>query len=187
MNYDTPKPSECERRTDDALASSASRGSRPALAELFRRHADTVYGAALRVLGSTSDAEDVLQDVFVGLPRALQRYDARGRFPGFIHTVATRAALMKLRGERRRPWTVLPPDMPGQGSRPDATVERVDLGRALSDMPEGLRRAFLLREIDGFGHEEIAALLGISAGASRARVHRAWAWLRRRLPKEEEA
>ena len=165
---------------DDTLATAAAAGSRDALAELYRRHRSAVHRVAYTITGSLHDAEDVLQDVFVGLPRALRRYEEGGKFEAWLKRVAARAALMRLRRAKRQ---APPLDFvrPSWLDRSETLVQRLDLRDALRAMKPELRLVFVLREVEGYSHAEIADLLGISGGASRVRHHRAWKDLRRRL------
>src|SRR5689334_10490859 len=90
------------QRDDADLVRELLAGSSDALAELFERHRDAVFACAYRITGARQEAEDVLQDVFVGLGRALQRYVERGTFEAWLRGVTTRVALMQLRSGRRR-------------------------------------------------------------------------------------
>jgi RNA polymerase sigma-70 factor (ECF subfamily) len=138
---------------------------------LYRRYGARVYRIAYRLTGRPEDAEDVLQDVFLGLPEALRSYAARGSFAGWLHRVAARTALMRLRSARRRRETPLAasrPALPAAG-----VVDRLAIEAAMASLPEPLRIVFVLREIEGYSHAEIGELLGIRAGASKVRLHRA--------------
>ncbi|MGE0439240.1 MAG: RNA polymerase sigma factor [Gemmatimonadales bacterium] len=153
-------------------------GSPEALATAYERHALDVLRVAYRITGNRADAEDVLQDVFVGLPRALQRYRESGRFGAWLKQVAARTALMRLRRLRRE--TALSEFAePIAGSGADLVVDRVAAAAVLDRMPPGLRRVFLLKEVDGYSHREVATLLGISIPASEVRLHRAWQFIQR--------
>src|SRR5687768_3076380 len=88
--------------TDESLVDAARTGSTEALAELYRRHADVVYRVAYSLLPETADAEDVLQDVFVGLPEALSRFDRSRPLEPWLKRVAARTALSRNRSARRR-------------------------------------------------------------------------------------
>lgn len=161
------------RDADDAMLIAAVRGgSAQALAELYARHAPAVFTAALRLLGSREDAEDVLQDVFLGLPDALARYEERGAFGAWIRRVAVRTSLMALRRRGRK------------GHEPLASADAVgeappELERSIAALPDALRVVFVLREVEGYSHAEIAELLGITRTASALRLHRAWKLVRR--------
>lgn len=175
---DDPEVRPLEADHDAALARALRRGSTAALDALYRRHADAVYRAAYRVSGSAADAEDVLQDVFVGLRRALERYEERGAFGEWLRAVAVRTALMGARRRTRRreaPLDAVPECRAAAGS--PGAEERIFVRRALAAMPEPLRVVFLLKEVEGYGHHEIAAALDIRPGTARVRLHRAWRFL----------
>ncbi|HEX8274616.1 MAG TPA: sigma-70 family RNA polymerase sigma factor [Longimicrobiaceae bacterium] len=166
----TPPPSVLER---------AAGGDAAALAELYGRYGEAVHRLAFRLTGSAAGAEDVLQDVFVGLPEALRSYAGRGSLEGWIRRVAARTALMRMRGERRRREVALDPrEEPAARSDPGAVVERTAIERALAALPDGLRAVFVLREVEGYSHAEIAGLLGIRPGTSEVRLFRAKKLLR---------
>jgi RNA polymerase sigma factor (sigma-70 family) len=163
------------------LAERARAGSMDALAALYDAHAAGVYRVAFRLLRSVSDAEDVVQDVFVGLPRALRSYRGEGRLDAWIRQVAARTALMRLRTQRNRR------EEPAAGDHGQATtprdlhavsrtthpVDRIALRRALDALPEDYRVVFMLKVVEGYAHDEIAALLDITPLASRTRLARA--------------
>lgn len=155
-----------------------ARGGDPAaLAGLYAQHAGVLTAVAARILGSRADAEDVIQDLFVGLPEALARYEERGQLGAWLRRLVVRLALGRLRTERRRGEEPLDagvdPAPRTDRLTADALVDRVALERAVATLPEPLRLVFLLREVEGYAHDEIAALLGISRGASEVRLFRA--------------
>jgi RNA polymerase sigma-70 factor (ECF subfamily) len=127
------------------------------------------------------DAEDVLQDVFVALPRALRSYREQGQFPAWLKRIATRTALLRLRVVQQRRETDLDMATPMTYARADRPVEWIAMERALLRLAPTLRAVFVLKEIEGYSHAEIAELLGIRVGASMTRLSRAWQELRREL------
>jgi RNA polymerase sigma-70 factor, ECF subfamily len=167
------------RPTEADLVRAARAGSVDALGELYERHAGPVYNMLLRLLGTPADAEDVLQDVFVGLPAALQHYAERGSFGAWLSRVAVRAALMMLRRPDRQQHAPLD-ELLHAAPAVDPTA-RVAARVAIAALPESLRVVFVLREIEGYSHDEIGALLDITARASALRLHRAWKVLRNRV------
>jgi RNA polymerase sigma-70 factor (ECF subfamily) len=145
-----------------------------AFAWLYDHYAGLLFRIGYSLLRDPSEAEDLVHDVFLGLPRALATFEGRGSFEGWLKRVATRTGLMKLRQARSRAtqmqhwaWT-----LPGFARRPDADAA-LDLESALGELTPALRAAFVLREVQGYSYEEVADLLGISAGAARVRVLRA--------------
>ena len=166
--------------TDAALIAAVRAGDSIALGRLYSRYAPLVYGAAYRCLGSAADAEDVLQDTFVGLPEALQGYREAGRFEPWLKRVAIRAALMKHRARGRRREEPL--DVADGSAIADTPiVDRLTAAQAVESLPDDLRIVFMLKEVEGYAHSEIAGLLGISPGASAVRLFRAWRLIRRHL------
>jgi len=158
----------------------AARAGRPeALAALYRDHGATLFRLAYRLTGTREDAEDVVHDVFVGLPEALVKYQERGRFPSWLKRVTARVALMRLRARARRREVPLAAGLP----TPDlpADVESAALRAALDALPGPLRCVLVLKEIEGYSHAEVSELLGISVVASRVRLNRAVRHLRKNL------
>ncbi|MDH4045643.1 MAG: RNA polymerase sigma factor [Gemmatimonadota bacterium] len=145
-----------------------------AFASLYDQYAELLFRIGYSLLGDVSEAEDLVHDVFLGLPRALMTFEGRGSFEGWLKRVATRTGLMKLRRARSRNtgiqrwgW-VLP-----RFERPPDVDTALDLEAALGQVRPKLRSAFVLREIQGYSYEEVADLLGISIGAAKVRVLRA--------------
>jgi len=135
-----------------------------------------MIGAASRVLQSRADAEDVVHDVFVGLPEALRRYEERGALGAWLRKVTARVALMRLREESAH--RTEPLDDGSVAATTNAPDETLTIERALQRLSPGLRAVLVLKEIEGFSHAEIAGMLDISVGASEVRLHRALRTLR---------
>jgi RNA polymerase sigma-70 factor (ECF subfamily) len=172
----TNPPAEAE------LITAARAGDAGALAALYTAHAQPLFAVAWRLTGSRADAEDVLHDVFVGLPEALRRYVERGSFAAWLRAVTARTALMRMRARRRLGEV----DIEAAGDRPvaareDAAGLGAELRRAIAELPDSLRAVFVLKEMEGYTHAEIGALLGITPGASEVRLFRALRRLRERL------
>jgi RNA polymerase sigma-70 factor, ECF subfamily len=153
------------------LVQRASGGSMDALGALYDAHAAGVYRVALRLLGNVADAEDIVQDVFAGLPRALRSWRGEGSLDAWIRQVAARTALMRLRTQRRRRED--PDDHRAVASGGGHPVERIALERALEGLSPELRAVFVLKVVEGYSHDEIAALLDTTPAASRTRLARA--------------
>lgn len=159
-------------------------GDLRALDALFHRHAQTLLGVAYRLTGSSMEAEDVVQDLFVGLPVALRRYVEQGTLGAWLRTVTVRLALDRVRRpERQReiPLDAAPVPSTSHPSGATAIEARWELERGLATLPDALRIVFVLKEVEGFSHAEIGRLLGIRAGTSEVRLHRAIRALRRVL------
>lgn len=154
-------------------------GDPDALAVIYGAYGERVYRLAYRLTRSAQDAQDVVQDLFLGLPEAVEAYGGSGSFDGWLRTAAAHVALHKLRHRRRRREVALDPDwMVGMPPRHGL---RIDLEAALAALPEMLRVVVVLKEIEGFSHDEIGELLRITAAASATRLMRAREQLRRAL------
>lgn len=155
----------------------ARAGDAEVLGTLYRRHASRLLRVAQRITQHDADAEDVVHDVFVGLPVALRHYQARGRFSAWLVTCTVRMALMRRRSQQRRHEVTLdgawPPGLGPQAlSRPDLAPEIAEMEARLAALPDAQRAVLTLRA-EGFAHGEIAAALGITEGNSRIRLARA--------------
>jgi RNA polymerase sigma-70 factor (ECF subfamily) len=159
----------------------AGRGDSDALTQLYHQHAEEVYEVAFHLTESAADAQDIVQEVFVGLPEALRTYAGLGSFDSWLRTVTVRTALVKLRQRRRLREISLGFSRTALSLAPAGHIDRIELERALTALPEKLRIVVVLKEIQGFSHKEIAGLLGIRPSASAARLSRARHQLREHL------
>ena len=141
---------------------------------LYERSAAALLRTAYQLLGDRDEAEDVLQEVFIGLPEALRRYEDRQAFEPWLRRVTVRVSLMRMRRERRR-HRLLESRLsaPTPVRQTDRVADGLVLSRAIAALPETLRVVFVLREIEGYSHQEIAGLLGIRRGTSEVRFFRA--------------
>jgi RNA polymerase sigma-70 factor (ECF subfamily) len=144
---------------------------------LYREHSPRVFALCLRLSGGTRDeASDLMQDVFIRAWRGLAAFRGDSAFSSWLHRLAVNAMLESVRSDKRRIARVLPMEDPGtlgaaaMSASPDL---QIDLERAIAGLPEGARVAFVLHEIEGYRHEEIAAQLGIASGTVKAQLHRA--------------
>lgn len=175
-----PRVLPADTPSSPALVEAARRGSHEALATLYTRHGAELLRLAYRLTGSRTDAEDVLQDVFVGLPEALQRYDERGSLLPWLRRVTARTALMRRRRADRRQEVPLD-DLATVPDTDERAATRTLIEGALATIPEALRAVFVLKEMEGHSHAEIAVMLGIRRGTSEVRLHRAIRLLRHAL------
>jgi RNA polymerase sigma-70 factor (ECF subfamily) len=156
-------------------------GDASALESMFRRYASLVHRVALRLSADSLDAEDVLQDVFVGLPEAIRSFDATGSFEGWLKRVTVRTTLMKSRAKSRKHEVSLDAVLDSIEGSTETETDRMALEDAIAELPAMLRQVFVLKEIEGYSHTEIGTLLGITAGTSEVRLFRARRLLRDRL------
>ena len=151
-------------------------GETSALGELFVEYGDEVYRTAYRLTGSDADAQDATQELFIRLPSALRGFTGgAATFAAWLRRVAVRQALMQMRTSRRREVSV--EGVASLVSRSDDALDRLSIDGALARLSDEQRSVFLLKEVEGYAHTEIAELLGITVANSEVRLHRA----RRRL------
>jgi len=168
--------------TPDEILRRVRAGDPDGIGELYDRHAGALYRTAFRLTGSRADAEDLVHDLFVGLPEALRRYEERGNLGAWLTRVVVRLAFMRARADRRRRIApILEAQHIAGTGRADGRLDRAEVYAAVRALPAGLRAVFTLKQVEGFSHEEIGRMLGISTGASRVRLTRAVQLLRRSL------
>lgn len=172
---------------DLPLARAAAAGDSAAFETLYRRHAARVYGVVLRLAGwQHARAEDLVQEAFLQAWRALPQWRGDAAFGTWLHRLAVNTALMELRARRARPGLDGDDDdvigtLPGADSAGHGTALRLDLDRAVGSLPPRARAVLVLFDIEGWGHDEIAATLDMAVGSSKAQLHRARRLLRTRL------
>ncbi len=197
---------------EDAATLRALRAGDPsALAALFDAHADRIYRLALGLLRDPAGAEDVVQETFLAAITHLDRFEGRSSVGTWLYRVAYNASLGRLRQRQGEP---LPPEDPADDEAtglplPQAFVDwdlspeqiladgeaRREVDEAIATLPESLRVAFILRDVEGLSTAEAAEILGLHEGAVKVRLHRARLalrerlsrYFRERLPPEEEA
>lgn len=156
-------------------------GDPAALAATYRLHAGPLLRTLRGFLGSEQDAEDVLHDLFVGLPEALGRYEDRGVFGAWLRRVALRLALQRMRREGRRHEVDLEHANPATRASAEGLPDQLAVERALASLPESMRTVVVLRELEGWTHHDIAEFLGLREGAVMTRHCRAMKRLRQVL------
>ncbi|MEW5764123.1 MAG: RNA polymerase sigma factor [Acidobacteriota bacterium] len=170
------------RDTFDVAA--AKGGDQAAFERLYRAHAGRILALCARLTGDRSAAEDLTQEAFVKAWEGLPSFRGECAFASWLHRVAVRVVLDEARAKVRRPRTMSLVTDPGRGpgsAPPRAASSDVDLERAVAALPEGARRVFVLHDVHGFSHEEIAELAGLAPGTSKAQLHRARKLLREAL------
>lgn len=184
-----------------ALLARLRAGDEEAFEELVRAHAGRMLGVARRILGSSEDAQDAVQDAFLSAFRALAKFEGGARLSTWLHRIVVNASLMKLRTRRRKPQVSIEELLPhfledGHQARPaqpwklpaDAALERVELGRlvrrSIDRLPETYRTVLLLRDVEDLDTAEVAELLGVAPNAVKTRLHRARQALRNVLDPE---
>ena len=164
------------------LVRRAQLGDSEALGELYDAFGAGLYRLAYRLTGCREDAEDVVHDVFVGLPEALGRYEERGRLGAWLRRVTARVALMRLRrNNQRREVELEDADGVAAPTPHDRTSEHATLQAAVDALPVAQRSVLVLKEMEGYSHAEIADMLSITPVTSRVRLLRALRRVRREL------
>lgn len=182
------------RAGDMALVERCRRGDLGAFEELYRTHAGKLFSVACRMLGNPADAEDILQEIFLSAHRKLDSFRGESALGTWLYRLATNQCLDYLRSRAARTNQVTDAfdDEPvryeaGTRGLAEQTVTKMDLERALAQLPEGCRAAFVLHDVQGLEHREVAEALGIAEGTSKSQVHKARLRLRLLLTGESGA
>lgn len=159
------------------LISRAQNGDVDAFELIYNEHSGRVYALCLRLMGGEQTAAtELMQDVFVRAWKNLGKFRGESAFSSWLHRLAVNAMLENARSDKRRVARVLPMEdtsQIGAFAPGDSPELKIDLERAIARLPEGARTAFVLHDIEGFQHQEIAAQLGIAVGTVKAQLHRA--------------
>jgi RNA polymerase sigma factor (sigma-70 family) len=177
-------------RADLELAEKSAAGDREAFEELYRRNLRRVYGLCLHLTGDVPAAEILTQDTFVKAWTAIGGYSGRGDLGAWLGRIAVNLRRDEFRALARREKlherVLSDPEL--ERVQPDGVIPlltALDLKRALTGLPEGARTVFVLYEMEGYSHKEIAGLLGVAVGTVKAQLHRARQLLRRLLTAEK--
>jgi RNA polymerase sigma-70 factor (ECF subfamily) len=197
-----------DRRTHQAVARTSldsiivrvQAGDDHSFAELYSLHKRRIYSLCLRMIGNVAEAEDLTQEAFLQLHRKIGTFRGESAFSTWFHRIAINVVLMHLRKKGLKVTSLdeaMEPDpdnrRPGRSfGAPDlrlsGAIDRLVLHRAIADLPPGYRLMFVLHDIEGYEHNEIATLLDCSIGTSKSQLHKARLKLRDalRLHPEEE-
>ncbi|HEY0323625.1 MAG TPA: RNA polymerase sigma factor [Pyrinomonadaceae bacterium] len=166
--------------TDYELAQSASTGDIAAFELLYERHNRRVYSLCLRMTQNASEAEDLAQEVFIQLFRKIGSFRGESAFTTWLHRLTVNQVLMHFRKRGvRMEQTTEDGETPIQvvtGTENPLhmpVVDRIALDKAVSQLPPGYRTVFILHDVEGHEHEEIARMLGCSVGTSKSQLHKA--------------
>lgn len=168
----------------DDLVARAQFGDQAAFRDLYRQHAGRVYALCLRLTGDARDAEERTQDVFVRLWDKLRSFRGESAFSSWLHRLTVNVVLNERRTTGRREQRVTVAEDPGSLEKHRGNPMEglsIDLERAIAELPDGAREVFVLYDIEGYAHAEIAELVGIAEGTSKAQLFRARRLLREKL------
>jgi RNA polymerase sigma-70 factor, ECF subfamily len=179
--------------TEAEAISLAQQGDASAFEHIYRLHSRRVYALCLRMVGNPAEAEDLTQDAFLQLFRKIATFRGESAFSTWLHRLSVNVVLMKLR-KKTLPETSLEestdPEDEANGPRreiggPDllltGSIDRVHLERAIEQLPPGYRQVFVLHDVQGYEHNEIAGLMDCSIGNSKSQLHKARMRLRELL------
>ena len=196
-SQDLPHPV-CHPGEADLLARVRD-GDHLAFAQIYSLHKRRIYSLCLRMVGNVAEAEDLTQEAFLQLHRKIATFRGDSAFSTWLHRLTINVVLMYL---RKKGLSLLsmdeamepaPQGTPGRSfGAPDLTltgsIDRMALERAVKDLPAGYRLVFVLHDIEGYGHPEIASMLDCSIGNSKSQLHKARLKLRdalRSFPRKE--
>lgn len=162
----------------------AKQGDAGAFEFLYDLHKRRVYSLCLRMTGNTASAEDLTQEAFLQLFRKIGTFRGESAFSTWLHRMAVNVVLMQL---RKKNLPVVPIDETADGDEegtirkelgaPDerlaGSIDRLHLKRAVDELPPGYRTIFVLHDVEGYEHNEIAAMIGCSVGNSKSQLHKA--------------
>jgi RNA polymerase sigma-70 factor, ECF subfamily len=174
----------------------AQAGDAAAFEFLYQLHSRRVYALCLRMVNNPADAEDLMQEAFLQLFRKIGTFRGESAFSTWLHRMTVNVVLMRLR-KKSLPVTSLEettePDEETGGPRKDigapdlrlsGAVDRVNLERCVEKLPPGYRTVFVLHDVQGYEHNEIADIMGCSVGNSKSQLHKARTRLRQLLQEE---
>ena len=178
--------------TDREAVELAQNGDVAAFEYLYRSHSRRVYALCLRMVGNTSDAEELMQEAFLQVFRKIHTFRGDSAFTTWLHRLSVNIVLMRL---RKKTVKETPLEDSGGGEDFDeqpkeygaadlallGSIDRVNLQRAIAQLPPGYKQMFVLHDIQGYEHNEIATILGVSTGNSKSQLHKARVKLRKLL------
>ncbi len=182
---------------DSKVVQRAQQGDSDAFSALFHAHKARIYSVCLRMTNNAAEAEDLTQDAFLQVFRKIATFRGDSAFSTWLHRIAVNTVLMHF---RKKSLNQVPLDEPYSnsdgakirreyGTRDNhlaGCVDRVALARAIKELPHGYRTIFLLHEIEGYEHQEIAEMLGCSVGNSKSQLHKAKLRIRELLSQAPE-
>jgi RNA polymerase sigma-70 factor (ECF subfamily) len=165
-------------RANDAVGSNADdvvrraqAGDVAAFESLYRAHAPAVYLLCHRMTRDEREARELMQDAFVRAWERLPSFRGESAIGTWLHRLAVNVVLNRFRSERRRELAPLTEDI--TAPRVASSDDRIDLETAIGQLPKGARTVFILHDLCGYSHDEIAEMTGIAAGTARAQLWRA--------------
>ena len=161
----------------------AAQGDRQAFERIYRANVDRVFSVCVRMVSDRQLAEELTQDVFVRAWQKLGLFRGESAFSTWLHRIAVNVVLNRRKADGRHRGRDGGDDetIESIAGRPGVPGDRMDLEVAIAKLPPGARRVFVLHDVEGYRHEEIGQMLGITSGGSKAQLHRARMLLREAL------
>jgi RNA polymerase sigma-70 factor (ECF subfamily) len=166
--------------SDNTLAREAANGDMTAFERLYERHNRRVYSLCLRMTQNVAEAEDLAQEAFIQLFRKIGSFRGDSAFTTWLHRLTVNQVLMHFRKrrvkvERTTDDGEAPVQIVRGTEKPNAmpVLDRIALDRALAQLPPGYRTVFVLHDVEGHEHEEIAKMLNVAVGTSKSQLHKA--------------
>lgn len=176
---------------DFELTQAAANGNMIAFEEIYNRHHRRVYSICLRMLQNATEAEDLTQDVFIQLHRKIGSFRGDSAFTTWLHRLTVNQVLMHFRKrnvkfEKTTEEGETPIQIVGgtENPRKMPVVDKIAIEDAIGQLPDGYRNVFVLHDVEGYEHEEVARILGCSVGTSKSQLHKARLKLRKLLQKK---
>ena len=177
-----------QQNFDYQLAQRAASGEMGAFEEIYQKHHRRVYSLCLRMTQNPPEAEDLTQEVFIQLFRIIGSFRGESAFTTWLHRMTVNQVLMHFRKRSNKDEKLTE-----EGETPDQivpgtenplampVVDRLALNKAIAALPPGYRTVFILHDVEGYEHEEIARMLRLSVGTSKSQLHKARMKLRNLL------
>lgn len=157
----------------DELIDASKKGDKHAFKELYRLHVGKVYALCLRLTGQPSMAEEATQEVFIQVWSKLENYRGESQFSTWLHSVASNVTISYLRTQKSFWQTIFNLEDAGVDNTPaETSCHDIDLDVYIAKLPERARIVFVLHALEGYRHEEIAKMMNIAVGSSKAQFHR---------------
>ncbi|PYX61424.1 MAG: RNA polymerase subunit sigma-24 [Acidobacteria bacterium] len=172
-----------DRLSEAEAIEKAKQGDAQAFEVLYNLHKRRVYSLCLRMTANAAEAEDLTQEAFLQLYRKIATFRGESAFSTWLHRMAVNVVLMRL---RKKGLPVVPleetieteeeapkKELGGEDAKLAGSIERLQLERAIERLPPGYRTIFVLHDVEGYEHNEIAGIVGCSIGNSKSQLHKA--------------
>jgi RNA polymerase sigma-70 factor (ECF subfamily) len=194
-NLTSLKASTTSELSENEAVRLAQAGDSEGFERLYQLHSRRVYGLCLRMVKNPTEAEDLTQSAFLQTFRKIQSFRADSRFSTWLHRLTVNIVLMYFRKRKHSEISLDESLQPHEESSKPAVefggpdlnlngvIDRVNLDKAIDQLPHGYRKMLILHDIEGYQHDEISRILGCSVGNSKSQLHKARQRLRELLPR----